>query len=103
MTEVSQKLGLKSQTTLRKWCQQYGIDCMEVSPFSNRNRVTRVKKTRVTSSKYMFDMYRKDARRWVARKVNVFFKLFREEEEAAAYVAECLGSKSLILRPSIVK
>lgn len=103
MKKVAEQFGVKSDNTIRKWCQEYNIDWVKSSPFSDLNFIVKPKKiARIFPSKYLYVSFESKRNKWcVTIKENgksKLFKRFNTELEAAQAVAKYFNSKDLILR-----
>lgn len=99
MLQVAKKFGAKSDNTIRKWCQSYGINWQELSKFSRVNRRKKIKVGRKFPSKYLHVSKDNTRNKWMVHiKNNNIHKRFDTELEAAQFVASNFNSESLILR-----
>lgn len=103
VSQIRKELGVASDATIRKWCDDYDIDHLTISPFSHVNRKKIVKQQRIHTSKYKNVYFQSKRNKWAAEIKNrekqaILFQRFDTELEAAQLVANFYNSKELILR-----
>lgn len=106
MCQIARDFGLKNDNSIRKWCESYGINYKEISPFSllfKKENPKPVKIKRIEKSIYKYVCEEKN-RGWVARirdcktKKYLFVKHTKTEIEAAQAVSQYFGVSELILK-----